>query len=145
MGTPSDNPADVAPGDLNKDGNMDLAAAEDGLNRASVHLGSGGGSFGPRNDHAMFAPTLSIAVGDVNADGVKDLVVGRYAISVFPGNGDGTFSPKMDFATASGIGGVIIADFNGDQLLDVASSCYGSVVISVQGDPPAPLPSARGR
>jgi hypothetical protein len=67
--------------------------------------------------------TTSIASGDFNGDGQRDLVVanlGENTVSVFLGNPSfGGFSPKVDYATGIQPGSVAVGDFNGDGFLDI--------------------------
>ena len=80
----------------------------------------------------------SVAVADVNSDGILDLVVANEqqsktdpqgSISVLLGKGDGTFHASVNY----GSGGqsaysIVVADVNGDGKLDlvVANGCLGS-------------------
>ena len=72
----------------------------DGL-RAS---GRSRGTFWVRDDYGTATSPLSVAIGNLNADGDPDLVVANYgsnAVSVLLGNGDGTFGTKIDYGTGS--------------------------------------------
>ena len=70
-------------GDLNNDGKLDFIWA---YNHA-VYLGNGDGTFKqiPLNFPKQSGPLL--ALGDLNGDGILDLVLGA---NVYAGNGDGT-------------------------------------------------------
>ena len=77
---------------------------------------------------------LSVAVADVNGDGIPDLLVANYlsnnnsdgSVGVLLGNGDGTFQPAITYATG-GVGAVsvAVADVNRDGKPDliVANAC----------------------
>ena len=64
-----------------------------------------------------------IATGDLNGDGVLDLVSankGTGVVSVLLGNGNGTFGTKVDYAAGADPRDVTIGDLNGDGILDLA-------------------------
>jgi hypothetical protein len=105
----SPNPSSVVIQDLNGDGKPDLAVAnswEDwsGGGTVSVRLNRGDGTFQPRRDYATGAGSVALAAGDLNGDGVPDLVTandgGYYdagTVSVLLGRGDGSFLPGRDY------------------------------------------------
>src|SRR5262249_827044 len=69
--------------DLNNDGHLDVAVADDGGPGAdpatvSVFLNSGNGTLGTRADYSIgstYANAVNVAVGDLNNDGFLDLAV----------------------------------------------------------------------
>ena len=127
-------PYSVAIGDLNHDGNPDLAVTNFYANTASVLLGNGDGTFQPHVDYATGDYPVSVTIGDLNGDGKPDLVVtshGLNGVSVLLGNGDGTFQPHVDHATGSAPESVAIGDLNGDGKLDVAVANSLSSSVSV--------------
>jgi FG-GAP-like repeat/FG-GAP repeat len=75
-------PSSVALGDLNGDGVMDLATANMNDNTVSIMLGAGDGTFAnPTAYGQQYAMSYGvgnapawIAIGDLNGDGIKDLV-----------------------------------------------------------------------
>ena len=135
----------VAVGDFNGDGYTDLAVAN-GFNYAadggtvSVLLNKGDGTFRPAVNYSTDAHPVVVRVGDLNGDGIADLVVTNRgtefagSVSVLLGNGDGTFQTAVNYAgacqTMPFAGGteftcqhpfdVAIADFNGDGKADLA-------------------------
>jgi len=68
----------VAIGDLDGDGNYDLATAN-GTSTVSVLFGASDGTFGSRADFGTVPNPVSVAIGDLDGDGRPDLVVGTYA------------------------------------------------------------------
>src|SRR5205823_13039200 len=75
----------------------------------------------------------SVAVGDINRDGVPDLAVansGSSDVSVLLGNGDGTFQAARAFAVAgTTAAAVAVADLDGDGRPDLAVAHAGVVSV----------------
>jgi VCBS repeat protein/FG-GAP repeat protein len=135
---PGRRPVSVAIGDLNGDGNPDLATA----NRSdtiSVFINRGDASFRPRVDYRAGSGPNSIAIGDLNGDRRQDLITannntvggegGGYvdSVSVLLNRGNAGFRPKVDYAKTGkpelptlGFGSVAVGDLNGDRKSDVA-------------------------
>jgi hypothetical protein len=91
-------PTSVAIGDLNADGNPDLALANYLARKVVVLLGNGDGTFGTQSEYDTGSSSLCVAIGDLNGDARPDLTVANYfsnTVSVLLGNGDGTFPPRM--------------------------------------------------
>lgn len=118
----------IASGDLNGDGFLDLVLANydgDTNHGLTVLLGRGDGTFqAPVSYGALNMNLRSVAVVDVNGDGIPDLATADengYHLAVLPGKGDGTFDKEIDLALpASDSGYLIPADFNGDGITDLA-------------------------
>ncbi|WP_414543033.1 DUF4347 domain-containing protein [Nostoc sp. CCY0012] len=91
----------------------------------------------------------AIAVGDVNENGILDLVTANNlsnTVSVLVGNGDGTFKPATTFSVLGFGGGgirphaIALGDFDKDGDLDIVTANYNSNDVSVlfgtrQSDP----------
>src|SRR5271168_5263239 len=95
-------PDSIAIGDLNGDGIPDLVVGNDEGDNfiggvASVLLGNGDGTFQAPVTYSYGATGYTVvAVGDVNGDGILDLVMvsgESNSLGVLLGNGDGTFQP----------------------------------------------------
>jgi VCBS repeat-containing protein len=83
---PPENQADgglssVAVGDFNRDGDPDLAAANQLSGNVEVLLGGSGGSFTGPTNFPTGSSLTSVAVGDFNSDGKPDLAVANTTFS----------------------------------------------------------------
>ncbi len=120
-------------GDFNADGIQDLAIADDTGNPASsiiVLLGDGHGGFSPapRSPFAGGLYPKSIAVGDLNGDGIQDLAIASdfpgHGVTVLLGDGSAGFSPAPGgtFDNETYHNSVAIGDFNGDGRADLVTT-----------------------
>src|ERR1700722_6065763 len=120
-------PGSMAVADFNGDDKLDLAVVgESVIGGVTIALGNGDGTFTPTA--ANLEPNLlygTIATGDLNGDGIPDLVATQAfesnSAAVFLGKGDGTFTESsIPLPMDSFSGPVVIGDFNGDGSLDLA-------------------------
>ncbi len=129
-------PVAVAAGDLNSDGKPDLATANFEADNVTVRLRNGAGGFvrAPGSPFAVGSAPRSVAIGDLNKDGKRDLAVansGSGDVSVLLGNGSGGFVPAPGSPYPVGIGAfalprsVAIRDLNDDGKPDLAVAVYG--------------------
>jgi hypothetical protein len=122
---------DVAVGDVNSDGRLDLVTANYAGNTVSVLLGLAGGGFGPRTLYTVGTGSLAVALGDVNGDGRLDIVtanLGSYdgnTVSVLLGLASGGFSPKTDYTVGLAPRGIALGDVNNDGRLDIVTANNG--------------------
>jgi Bacterial Ig-like domain (group 3)/FG-GAP-like repeat len=120
------NPLRLTNVDLNGDGDLDLAVADENAthtpNDLAILLGNGDGTFS--------APLLSFTTGtasdvtatDLNGDGQLDLVIAggeNKMVSVRLGNGDGTFRSPRNMETSGAAKTVTLADLDSDTLPDL--------------------------
>src|SRR5262245_55891004 len=99
---------DVAAGDFNGDGKLDLAVANAGDSNVNVLMGKGDGTFQPAVNYAVGPNPTSIGVGDFNGDGKLDIAVANdngnaSSVSVLQGTGKGTFLKAQNFAEIPGV------------------------------------------
>ncbi|HKQ58333.1 MAG TPA: T9SS type A sorting domain-containing protein [Candidatus Eisenbacteria bacterium] len=122
-----ETPQAVALGDLNGDGQLDLAVACE--LRTSVLLGDGAGNFGLPT--MVASGDASVAIGDLDGDTHNDLVLGSGG-TVLRGNGDGTFAAPQAYAPGV-YGSVLIGDVNGDGRPDLVLGRGQTVSVMVGG------------
>lgn len=125
------SPRAVAVADLNGDGNPDIAVTDYASPnyRVQVLLGNGNGTFQAPQNFTTGRGANSIAIGDVNGDGIADVVTGNEDdgnVSVLLGTGTGSLGAHTTFGL--GLGGrisptgVAIGDLDGDGRPDLAVS-----------------------
>ena len=130
------NPSNIALGDLNKDGKIDMAVTEDNGatfdGQIEIFLNSDGAGTFTAVPTAYTASTFGGVAGrpepediemfDINGDGNLDLVYvnSEYGtVAVALGNGDGTIAAPTEFPTTEYVEGLALADVNGDGATDV--------------------------
>lgn len=115
-------------GDLDGDGDIDLAAANEQASNLSIFINDGMGTF--QKLAMQFGtgayPTGGTAV-DVNKDGILDIVTADYhgdSVSVLLGMGAGALLPKASYPTVAGAetSNLAVGDVNGDNILDIVAT-----------------------
>jgi hypothetical protein len=127
-------PVWLTTGDFNGDGKLDIAIANAAANSISTLLGNGNGTFQAKVDYPIGSYAYSIAVGDLNADGALDLVVGSIAsqVPVLFGKGNGTFQNPAGYSSGFTNGAVTLGDLNNDGRLDVIPSLSSGTSVMLQ-------------
>jgi hypothetical protein len=82
--------------------------------------------FGPPTNYATpNGGPNDVAVGDINGDGIPDIVSADQnanSVSVFLGKGDGTFGARKDYGAGSITSRVALGDLNKDGRLDIVTA-----------------------
>ncbi len=138
-GTPvPDRLRELAAGDFNADGVLDVASVDElcpelriwlGL-AASPGVGSGAFTEAPALPLAAGSAPVHVVRGDFNRDRILDLAVvqrGAATVRIFLGNGadgigDGTFTAGQSVQAGAGARHATAGDFDGDHRLDLAVS-----------------------
>ena len=106
-------------------GSLGLNLTDDGSIRdvaGNPLQGGGKASFQTQSTFAAGSKPASVALADVNGDGIPDMIVansGGSSVSVLLGNGNGTFQAQKTFATGGRPAAVAVADVNGDGKADL--------------------------
>jgi hypothetical protein len=143
LGGGAASPGSLVLADLNGDGSLDVitSSAHDGRGDGWVQACPRNGTFNGARGCETYATigfaTRPLAVGDINHDGILDIMTGTNAwywpespgtISVLLGNGDGTFAPALDYPAAAVT--LALGDVDGDGDLEmVTATPSGSIEI----------------
>ena len=126
--TPGRRPLDVAVGDLNGDGRMDIVVAASGANSVLVFTQTATGTFNPPVAYAVGGDPQAVTVADLDGNGLTDIAVATTAntVSVLRQTGAGVFASPVDYATGVQPVAIKAADLNGDGKLDLLTANYGA-------------------
>jgi hypothetical protein len=132
IGTPvktlGSQPVDIAIGDFNGDGSVDLATANAGSNNINLFRGDGLGAVAAPVRFTTGVRPTALAVGDLDNDGDLDLAVsnaGSRFVSILLGKGN--VAPAAQFASqlraaltgAHQASAIAVGDFDGDGIADL--------------------------
>jgi hypothetical protein len=124
------SPNDLAVGDFNRDGRLDLAIANHETQYLTVLLGDGRGRFAPAPNSPVTVTvrphTHGVATGDFNGDANLDLVTDSWAddrLVVLVGDGKGNFATPGTYVAVGKhpYQRIRVADLNGDGKADIVS------------------------
>ncbi|MFN2543190.1 MAG: FG-GAP-like repeat-containing protein [Actinomycetota bacterium] len=127
--------SDFSLADVTGDGRADIVAAMTFLDQVQIGAGKADGTIGTPTTAATPDYPLGLATGDVNGDGIADIVTSHYAnvVSVLPGRGAGAFGNAWAYTSRSPSGDLAVLDANGDGKADVVTTHASSVEVFLQG------------
>ncbi|CAF1523841.1 unnamed protein product [Adineta ricciae] len=122
-------PIAINVGDFDNDKNVDIVVANSVVNTAGIFYGFGNGTFTQQIEYStgFFARPYSIAVNDLNKDGLLDIVVANRhsdAVGILFGIGNRKFATVVTYKTGSYYTpySVDIGDFNNDDCFDIVAA-----------------------
>jgi uncharacterized protein (TIGR03437 family) len=132
-------PISLAVLDVNHDGILDIAVADNGGSAADatgavyVLLGKGDGTFGTATSYTAGENPLSVTIADFNGDGNPDLAVTAEdnSVTILAGSGNGTFRAGASFQAGNSPQYLAAGDLNGDGKLDLAVANTNDNTISI--------------
>jgi Bacterial Ig-like domain (group 3)/FG-GAP-like repeat len=135
------SPVALAAGKISASGNDDLVIANRcggdsscTSSTATLLFGDGTGAFKAGSDVALDNSPASLALADLQGQGVLNLVFSysnKNAVAVMTGNGDGSFQAGVLYPVGNAPGALAIADYNGDGIPDVAVANTADATVSV--------------
>lgn len=130
LSTPGRTPLDVAVGDLNGDGRMDVVVAASGAPSVMVFTQTSTGTFNAPVSYAVGGDPQAVTVADLDGNGRADIAVATTAntVSVLLQTGAGVFASAVDYATGVQPIAIKAADLNGDGKLDLLTANYGAAI-----------------
>lgn len=129
-----DTPTSVAVADLDGNGTLDLAVANNLSRNLMVRFGNGSGGFGPALTltlHALDSGPVSVAAADLDEDGDLDLATAAFssnALNVFE-NVSASFGAAIRRPTSYLPDFVTSADVNRDGQIDLVMAADGAKVL----------------
>ena len=124
----------VTGGDLDGDGDVDLAVSHENFDNVLVLLNNGNATFSAAVSYGVGDGPHSVTTGDLDSDGDLDLATANRVsgtVSVLDNNGDGTFAAAVDIAVGFDTKYVTSGDLNGDGRLDLVTANFTSLGVSV--------------
>ncbi len=120
-------PLDVAVGDLDGDGRMDIAVAASGANNVLVFYQTAtAGTFSAATPVAVNGDPQAVSIGDLDGDTKMDLAVATASNFVSVRFQAGALATGPDIAVGQQPVAVKVVDLDGDGRMDLLTSNYGA-------------------
>jgi len=124
----------LAAGDLDGDGDLDLAVADFGANSVRILKNDGAGNFSVSSTIAGQLGATALVAGDWDGDGDLDLAVANFdanSVTILKNNGSGVFTLAGTIPGQTGPKALVAGDWDGDGDLDLAVANFGSNSITI--------------
>jgi hypothetical protein len=119
---PMTRPGIICTGDLDGDGDLDLAADAFNYGQVYVLMNNGDGTFVRDTTLRVGDGPSGVCLADLDSDGDMDLAVANilsYDVSVFLNNSDGSFGSEQRYTTEGMARSLLAADMDADGDLDL--------------------------
>jgi hypothetical protein len=113
--------------DLNRDGWMDVATANEGPHGVAILMNGGRNGGFSHTFVPLTGGPFDLAAGDLNEDGILDLAVANadaHTIDVLLGRAEGGFAPAVSIAVHSNPRAITTADMDNDGNVDLVFTLY---------------------
>ncbi|MBI4603026.1 MAG: VCBS repeat-containing protein [Planctomycetes bacterium] len=124
----------IAPVDLDRDGRLDLVAADAGSSRLRVLRNAGEAAFAAAGSLSVGIRPVFVAAGDLDRDGAGDVLSvnqGADSVSVLLNAGDGKLGPERAVRVGAGPISAALGDLDSDGDLDAAVANESSSSASI--------------
>jgi len=131
------SPASIFCADLDEDGDMDLAVANNDSGNVSILKNNGNGTYQGAVNYLVGDHPHSVFCADFNGDNALDLAVanaGSNNVSIVSNNGNGTFQNAVNYGVGSGPRSVFCSDLDGDCDLDLAVANWEDTISILKND-----------
>jgi len=125
------NPYGISFGDIDGDGDLDIAVTNWNSNNVSILINDGSGNFTLKGNVGVGSKPRGISFGDIDGDGDLDIAVLSDIVSIFVNDGIGNFTLKGNVGVGIGPWDISFGDIDGDGDLDIAVANSGSNDVSI--------------